>query len=292
LAGNDEQQSAENTAEIPARAAGWGKPILAAFLSLLITGLGQAYNRQWRRTLGFVAVTLLLDFLFLRFRIWATFKGLAVGASVLLLWRIITSVDAALQARKRLQRRAQTVPMAATLAAVAIVVTAVLLESTNWLNPLAAFRAFRISSSSMCPTLCEGDRILTDVKAFRWQRPQRGDVVMFLFDRENALHVKRVVAVAGDEVLMQGSLLVNGSPAELPTSSCGDSIIRTSSDFQPPPDIRNLRVPPNRLFVVGDDLNNSYDSRFYGAIDASRLRGKPLYLYWSRKTARIGCAVK
>jgi signal peptidase I len=116
---------------------------------------------------------------------------------------------------------------------------------------------------------------------------------MFPFDRESRLHIKRVVAVGGDEVVgMQGRLLVNGSPVELPTSACGDLVVRPSSDFQPPPDVRDLRVPPNRLFVVGDDVNNSYDSRFYGAIDVSRLRGKPLYVYWSQKTGRIGCAVR
>ena len=122
---------------------------------------------------------------------------------MLLHWRIITSVDAAVQARKRLQRPAQSVPAAATLGAVGIVVAAVLLQSTNWLNPLAAFRAFRIPSGSMCPTLCEGDRIVTDVKAFRSQQPERGDLVMFLFDRENALHFKGVASVGGDEVVRQ-----------------------------------------------------------------------------------------
>ncbi len=76
-------------------------------------------------------------------------------------------------------------------------------------------------------------------------------------DRENALHVKRVAAVGGDEVVsIQGRLLVNGSPAESPTSACGTLVVRTSSDSQPPPDINEPRVPPNRFFVAGDDLDN------------------------------------
>jgi signal peptidase I len=270
-----------------------GEADSGGFLELADYRARTAYNRQWRRTLGFVVITLLLDLLFLHFRVWATFTSLAVGLLVLLLWRIITSVDAAVQARKRLQRPGQSVPVAATLGAVGIVVAAVLLQSTNWLNPFAAFRAFRIPSGSMCPTLCEVDRIVTDVKAFRSQKPERGDLVMFLFDRKNALHVKRVAAVGGDEVVsIQGRLSVNGSRVESPTSACGTLVVRTSSDSQSPPDINGLRVPPNRFFVVGDDLDNSYDSRFYGAIDVSTVRGKPLYLYWLRKTDRIGCAVK
>jgi len=79
-------------------------------------------------TLGFVVIALLLDLLIPHIRVWAMLKGLAVGLSVLPVWRIIMSVDAAVQAQKRLQRPAQSVPMAATLGAMAIVVAAVLLN--------------------------------------------------------------------------------------------------------------------------------------------------------------------
>jgi signal peptidase I len=116
---------------------------------------------------------------------------------------------------------------------------------------------------------------------------------MFLFDRESTLHVKRIVAAGGDEVAnTQADLVVNGSPVRLPTSACGTSIVRTSSELQPSANVRKLRIPSKQFFVVGDDLGNSYDSRFYGAIDASRLRGKPIYVYWSQKTGRIGCTIR
>ena len=118
MAEDGEPPFAENPSEIPVGSVGWRKPIPAGFLSFLITGLGQAYNRQWRRTLGFVVMALFLDLLFLHFRVWATLQGLAVGLLVLLGWRIIMSVDAAVQARKRLQRPAQSVPIAATIGAI------------------------------------------------------------------------------------------------------------------------------------------------------------------------------
>jgi signal peptidase I len=173
------------------------------------------------------------------------------------------------------------------------VVAAVLLRSTNWFNPLAAYRAFQITSSSMCATLCEGDRIIADVGGFRAREPQRGDVAMFLFDRESALHVKRIVAAGGDEVVnTQTDLLVNGSPIRLPASACGTSLFRTPCEDQPSENLKKLHAPAKQFFVVGDDLGNSYDSRFYGAIAVSRLRGKPMYLYWSRTTDRIGCVVR
>jgi signal peptidase I len=114
---------------------------------------------------------------------------------------------------------------------------------------------------------------------------------MFLFDRESTLHVKRIVAVGGDKVAnTQADLVVNGSPIRLPISACGTSIVKTSSELQPSANVRKLRIPSQQFFVVGDDLGHSYDSRFYGAIDASRLRGKPIYV--SQKTGRIGCTIR
>jgi len=176
---------------------------------------------------------------------------------------------------------------------VAIAAAAVLVESSHWVNPLAAFCAFRIPSGGMCPTLCDGDRIIADLKAFQMNRPQRGDVAVFFFDREDALHIKRIVAVSGDEVVSAGGrLAVDSIPVELPTSACGTPGVRgASSDYASPKDMR-LIVPSNRVYLVGDNLENSFDSRFYGTVDVSSLRGKALYIYWSSQRARIGCTVK
>jgi signal peptidase I len=269
----------------------WGKPLLAAILSLLITGLGQAYNRNWKRTLLVVVVSLVFDILFLRMGVWATFRGLILLLASLFLWRIWTAVDAATEARRR-QRNPVTVTWAITLGAVAVVIGGAALEASDWFYPLATFRAFRIPSGSMCPTLCVGDRIIADMKVFRSRDPQRGEVVMFLFDREKALHVKRVIAVGGDQISnSKGGILVNGSPIEVPRSACG-TVGGTASDYQLAGQIHELQNPANSVFLVGDDLDNSFDSRFYGAVDVKRLRGKPLYLYWSWTTQRIGCAIR
>lgn len=93
--------------------------------------------------------------------------------------------------------------------------------------------------------------------------------------------VKRVAAVGGDEVVS-----IPGA-VESPTSACDTLAATTWSDSQPR-DIDRLRVPPHRFFVVGDDLDNSYDSRFCGAIDVSRVRGKPLYCTGREKQLALG----
>ena len=270
----------------------WGKPFLAAVLSLLFTGLGQAYNRNWKRTLMVVVVSLFLDILFLRMGVWATFRGLILLFASLFLWRIWTAVDAATEARRQ-QRNPVTVTWAITLGAVAIVIGGAALEASDWFYPLATFRAFRIPSGSMCPTICVGDRIVADVRSFRGKEPQRGDVVMFVNEPSPGLFVKRVAAVGGDEVSSRdGRLEVNKSPVARITSACGTPASQRGSDYQPPPDMAPMRIPEHHIFVIGDDLDNSFDSRHFGPVDESQLRGRPLYLYWSATRSRIGCAIK
>jgi type IV secretory pathway protease TraF len=76
------------------------------------------------------------------------------------------------------------------------------------------------------------------------------------------------------------------------TSACGTPASQRGSDYQPPPDIPSARVHEHHIFVVGDNLDKSFDSRYFGSIDEDRLRGRPLYLYWSETRARIGCTIK
>jgi signal peptidase I len=269
-------------------------PFIAALLSILAAGLGQAYNRQWKKAIGFAIAALLSAWLFMHFRLLASFRGFILGSIPLLGFHIYISVDAALRARKRTTSEGAAKPTRVLVTvAVLVAIACAVLETSNFLNPLAVFRAFRIPTGSMCPTICVGDRIVADIRAFRGNRPQRGDVVMVLYDKSPGLFVKRVVGIEGDEMSdLGGRLEVNKSPVELVTSACGTPATRRTSDYQPPPDVPLFRVPEHHIFVVGDNLDNSFDSRYFGALDESRLRGRPLYLYWSATPNRIGCAIK
>jgi signal peptidase I len=136
-----------------------------------------------------------------------------------------------------------------------------------------AVKPFTIHQISMQPTLLEGDRVLINRLVYHFRDPERGDVVVFDSPvQEDEDLVKRVVAVAGDSVAIKGGVLyVNGEPQQEPylAESPFDGV-----------DMTEGVVPEGRVFVMGDNRNNSGDSRLFGPIDTESIIGAAFAIYW------------
>jgi len=155
-------------------------------------------------------------------------------------------------------------------------------------------QAFKIPSGSMIPTLQIGDHILVNKLAYGIRVPlwghylvdfgkvQRGDVIVFIFPEERSKDfIKRVVGVAGDTVEVRGKkIYINGQQVKDPHAHFeGDdpqNILPASRDDYGP-----TKVPENHLFVMGDNRDRSYDSRFWGFVNLDDVRGKAFLIYWS-----------
>jgi signal peptidase I len=135
------------------------------------------------------------------------------------------------------------------------------------------FTPFYIPSPSMEPTLYPGDRIIVNRLAYRLGEPQRGDIVVFRYPLDPSRdYVKRVVAVGGDTVEARDNVLyINGQP-QPPASYLPPGVVY--SDFGP------IKVPPNNYFMMGDNRNNSADSRVWGTLDRKLIIGKAVLVYW------------
>jgi len=171
--------------------------------------------------------------------------------------------------------------------------------------------AYRIPSGSMAPTLLPGDFLLVNKAVYgahvpgtglalpAFAEPRRGDVVVFRppHDAERN-YVKRVVGLPGDTLAMRHKILyVNGKAVEEPYVRHGDpgrDLFHSSMLWQRPylvegaglrrPTRDNwgpLVVPPGKLFVLGDNRDNSEDSRFWGFVDRSAVLGRPWLVYFS-----------
>jgi len=171
---------------------------------------------------------------------------------------------------------------------------------------------FRIPSASMEPTLKVGDFLLVDKQSFApagWvdrvlppTRIERGDLVVFHYPVEPALHlVKRVVGVPGDRLRLRGGhVLVNGQPLMEPYAFHSPSRSNGFRDdfpslleVDPSVDLKwwlelrrtslqgDVVVPAGEYFVLGDNRNDSEDSRYWGFVPRDAIVGRPLLVYFS-----------
>lgn len=165
---------------------------------------------------------------------------------------------------------------------------------------LAAFirtfivQAFKIPSGSMLETLQIGDHVLvskfiygikmpfTSKVLIPIKEPQRGDIIVFKFPQDPSVdYIKRVVAVGGDTIEIKNKkVFVNGelqnnNHAQFTDPEIRPAIVGPRDNYGP------LKVPPGNLFVMGDNRDNSFDSRFWGFVGLDAVRGKAFILYWS-----------
>jgi signal peptidase I len=264
---------------------------LALLLGLLVLGLGQVYARRPWRGLAMAVSLALLTFIILVFRLFLSFLGLVVAFPISVLWRLWIAGDGCYLASKELAALPPRGNVKMTIAASALVLLLGVYPMPNYFmnRSLRYFGAFKISSGSMCPTLCEGDRIVAARDAFRLRSPERGELLLFDFNHTGTTYTKRVIGVPGDTVARgpANTILINNKVLTFP-KPCGRSesftpLAAEGLSFQ------TLTVPNDALFVIGDNLDNSFDSRSFGFVTADEIRGKPLFIYWSPNHSRIGC---
>lgn len=132
---------------------------------------------------------------------------------------------------------------------------------------------YRIPSGSMEDTLLIGDFLFVNKFYYKFHDPQRFDIVVFKFPKDRKTNfVKRVIGLPGEVIeIREGKTYVNGKPLDEPFLK---EPMRMS--YFPP-----TYIPPNNYFVMGDNRNNSYDSRAWGFVPRELIRGRPLFIYFS-----------
>jgi signal peptidase I len=155
-------------------------------------------------------------------------------------------------------------------------------------------QAFKIPSGSMIPTLAIGDHILVNKLSYGvrmpflekylvdFGAPARGDVIVFIYPEDRSKDfIKRVVGVAGDNVEVRSKkVFINGKAVEdshAHFEGYDPQLGGTVNGDNYGPKV----VPEGHVFVMGDNRDRSYDSRFWGYVNLSEVRGKAFLIYWS-----------
>ncbi len=137
-------------------------------------------------------------------------------------------------------------------------------------------QAFFIPSPSMSPTLMEGDHILVNKLIYRFREPRAGEIIVFRAPPEASNDgvekdfIKRLVAVPGDVIeVRDGQLYRNDVPASEP-------YLEEKMGYS----LKPTRIAEGRLYVLGDNRNDSRDSHWWGQLERKRVIGKAMFRFW------------
>ncbi|MBT4503294.1 MAG: signal peptidase I [Gemmatimonadetes bacterium] len=276
---------------------------MAVFLSLLSPGLGQIYNGQAKKGIGFYFLLFVPGL--------AAGLGIAVGipfvplvffsVAISLLALLFIYLDAFVTARKQAENY-QYKPYNKWQ-----IYLLALLVSNLFIGPLGKhlqsscfMQAFYIPSGAMEETLLVGDYLMankfvygasvnvpgTNIILFRLpgQRdPEPGDIVIFRspVDPDRDL-IKRCVAVGGQKVhIVNKELYIDGERSTDPLSAKHEDPHSYPASINPRDNFGPYMVPEDHFFMIGDNRDNSLDSRYWRAIPRELIKGKAAFIYWS-----------
>lgn len=162
-------------------------------------------------------------------------------------------------------------------------------------------QAFKIPSGSMKETLQIGDHILVNKFIYGVKlpfinktiipikNPKRGDIIVFIFPEDPEKDfIKRVIAIGGDTVRIRNKkVYVNGKRVEYKQAQFTEDQILPGA-LQPRDNYGPKTVPEDSLFVMGDNRDQSYDSRFWGFVNLNAVKGKAFIIYWSWDKTKFG----
>ena len=172
------------------------------------------------------------------------------------------------------------------------------------------YQPFNIPSGSMKQTLLVGDYLFVSKLAYGYSRysfpwgivpisgrifgaePKRGDVVVFKLPRDNSTDfIKRVIGLPGETLeVRQKKVYINGKPLDEPythflTAPAG-SAFHEETSFDVRDQYGPVTIPPDHYFMMGDNRDNSQDSRYWGFLPRENIKGRALLIYWSYEAER------
>jgi signal peptidase I len=256
------------------------EPWVAVIFSLMLPGLGHAYAGRAKRGLVLFCAGAILEISLIAYAIYPSTR---IGLPFILAAAAL-SIAFALHVLTDAYRSAKAwnvqhdVPRRPWWSRTLLIAAALLL--LWFLNPMEhgarylienVVQAFEIQMHSMEPTLLPDDRVLVDKRFYRSHEPRRGDVIVFRYPLSpDKQYLKRIVGLPGDRVeIRSGRLHINGR-----------ELVEVYVNGTPVGGYDPATIPANAYFVLGDNRNNSEDSRSFGPISRESLLGKVTKIYY------------
>ncbi|BDQ33319.1 signal peptidase I [Pseudodesulfovibrio portus] len=249
------------------------KPWLAGLSSLLATGVGQVYNGQWRKGVGFLAAELVFGLLMIPF--FKDFTSMLILLAFLLGFNLFVAGEAYATARGMrafVPGRSNRWWIYAAFLAGGLGLGLVFDQVVTG----RFYRTYKVPSRSMVPTILVDDHFMVEILGAD-DPVERGDIVIFrspIGDERD--FVKRVIGLPGETVEIQGqAVFIDGVELDEPYAlHAKPGVVPGPDDYGP------VIVPEGTCFVLGDNRAESFDSRMFGPVDRKTITGRALYIYF------------
>ena len=277
---------------------------IALILSFIVPGLGQIYNGERMKGILFylLASAALIAFAVIPLTRLITPLNVILPIALLIFIYVFIWIEAFSKA-KLLKTDVRTRPIKQWYFYLGIMAISLLLIQPYLLKVVRNIsQAFKVPSSSMSPTILNGDRILVNRAIYKFgvpytpyilgsiRTPNRFDVIVFTYPLDSKKDfIQRVVGLPGEVVqIVNKQVYINNRPLQDLYAFYSDTKV-FSPGIQPLDNYGPFLVPPNKYFVMGDNRDESFDSRYWGVVDLSQVKGKVRAIYWSwdREVARI-----
>lgn len=147
---------------------------------------------------------------------------------------------------------------------------------------LLILQPHKIKGQSMEPNFHDAEFLLTDKVTYRFNEPERGDVIVFKAPPDGKEEfIKRIIGLPGEKISVKGgSIYINDQRLDEPyledKSTLGGNFLSEGQEYT---------VKPDEYFVLGDNRDHSFDSRFFGPIGRDKITGRAWLIYWPPQIA-------
>lgn len=286
-------------------------PYISFILSFVFSGLGQVYNGELKKGILFLVLIFPIYILIGLTGLVSTFKGLIIITSLIIIYKFVVAIEAY---RKSISLNPYMIKPINQIGKYLLFI--ILSFAVNWIGVSAGrtiigYEAFEVPTPSMEPTIKVGDRIMaTRVNS---KNIEIGDIVTFTKE-DGQKYLSRVIGLPGDKIeIIDDKAVINGQTElwKQEGTQTNDQIeyqkyrtkLLNGKEFGtlkmlnfngreiPTQDISNkeqIVIKEGQIYVLGDNRNNSMDSRMYGTKSIENVEMEVQYVWWSNKKSRIG----